>query len=59
MYFDDTDNGIRSKRKRCANCKDMYAATIQVNMQQISWNIISVVWTTRKSNGNSRKTDKR
>lgn len=41
MYFDDTDNGLGSKRKRCANCrygeyeikcKDMYAATIQANM---------------------------
>ena len=40
MYFDDTDNGFGSKRKRCANCryseydksKDMYAATIQANM---------------------------
>ena len=21
MYFDDTDNGLRSKRKRCANCR--------------------------------------
>lgn len=21
MYFDDTDNGIRSKRNRCANCR--------------------------------------
>ena len=21
MYFDDTDNGFRSKKKRCANCK--------------------------------------
>lgn len=51
MYFDDTDNAIKRK--------DMYAATIQANMQQISLNIISAVWTTRKSNGNSRKTDKR
>lgn len=21
MYFDDTDNGFGSKRKRCANCR--------------------------------------
>lgn len=21
MYFDDTDNGLRSNRKRCANCR--------------------------------------
>jgi len=21
MYFDDTDNGFRSERKRCANCR--------------------------------------
>lgn len=41
MYFDDEDNGLRSKRKRCANCKYgeydktqgyIYAATIQANM---------------------------
>lgn len=21
MYFDDTDNGLGNKRKRCANCR--------------------------------------
>lgn len=35
MYFDDTDNGLGSRKKRTENAikrKDMYAATIQANM---------------------------
>jgi len=39
-------------------CRDMCAATIQANMWRISWNTIFAVQTTRKSNGNSRETDK-
>ena len=44
MYFDDTDNGFRSKKKRCANCKHgeydktqgYVCCNDSANMQQIS-----------------------